>query len=76
MATFRSFPLGLPSDFRYWTELDPTYRVVVEADDFLLHHRLGRDGASPPASPMRLRWHCSLAGLHRSVSRGGRAPLT
>ncbi|MGX9901188.1 hypothetical protein ACW0JT_17395 [Arthrobacter sp. SA17] len=25
--------------------LDPAHRVVVEADDFLLHHRLGRDGA-------------------------------
>jgi hypothetical protein len=35
----------LPSDFRYWTVLDPAHRVVVEADDFLLHHRLGLDGA-------------------------------
>ncbi|MBT2523638.1 hypothetical protein [Arthrobacter sp. ISL-28] len=37
--------MRLPSDFRYWTVLDPAYRVVVEADDFLLHHRFGRDGA-------------------------------
>jgi hypothetical protein len=34
----------LPSDFRYWAVLDPTHRVVTEADDFL-RHRLGRDGA-------------------------------
>lgn len=45
MATFRSFPVRTPSEFRYWTVLDPAHRVVVEADDFLLHHRLGRDGA-------------------------------
>jgi hypothetical protein len=35
----------MPSELRYWTVLDPSHRVVVEADDFLLHHRLGRDGA-------------------------------
>jgi integrase/recombinase XerD len=35
----------LPSELRYWTVLDPAFRVVVEADDFLLHHRLGQDGA-------------------------------
>jgi integrase/recombinase XerD len=45
MATFRSFPVTLPSGVRYWTVLDPAHRLVVEADDFLLHHRLGRDGA-------------------------------
>lgn len=45
MASFRSFPVSLPSGVRYWTVLDPTHRLVVEADDFLLHHRLGRDGA-------------------------------
>ncbi|MFF1252697.1 tyrosine-type recombinase/integrase [Pseudarthrobacter sp. NPDC058329] len=45
MATFRSFQVIMPSELRYWTVLDPAYRVVVEADDFLLHHRLGRDGA-------------------------------
>lgn len=45
MVTFRSFTVSLPSEFRYWTMLDPAHRVVVEADDFLLHHRLGRDGA-------------------------------
>lgn len=45
MPTFRSFLVRMPSDLRYWTVLDPAHRVVVEADDFLLHHRLGRDGA-------------------------------
>lgn len=45
MATFRSFLVRMPSELRYWTVLDPARRVVVEADDFLLHHRLGRDGA-------------------------------
>jgi site-specific recombinase XerD len=35
----------MPSELRYWTVLDPAYRVVVEADDFLLYQRLGRDGA-------------------------------
>jgi hypothetical protein len=35
----------MPSELRYWTVLDPSHRVVVEADDFLLHHRLGRDSA-------------------------------
>ena len=45
MATFKSFPVRPPSEFRYWTAFDPAHQVVVEADDFLLHHRLGRDGA-------------------------------
>ena len=45
VTRFRSFPVKMPSDLRYWTVLDPAHRVVVEADDFLLHHRLGRDGA-------------------------------
>lgn len=45
MASFRSFLVRMPSELRYWTVLDPAHRVVVEADDFLLHHRLGRDGA-------------------------------
>jgi integrase/recombinase XerD len=45
VATFRSFLVRMPSELRYWTVLDPAHRVVVEADDFLLHHRLGRDGA-------------------------------
>lgn len=42
---FRAFPVLLPSRVRYWTVLDRSHRVVQEADDFLVHHRLGRDGA-------------------------------
>jgi len=45
VANFRSFLVRMPSELRYWTVLDPAQHVVVEADDFLLHHRLGRDGA-------------------------------
>ena len=42
MASFRSFPVQLPSGVRYWTVVDGSYRVVPEVDDFLLHYRLGR----------------------------------
>ena len=42
---FRSFQVTLPSGIRYWTVLDSSYRPVVEADEFLLHQRLGLDRA-------------------------------
>lgn len=42
---FRKFVVRLPSGDRYWTVLDPVARTVVEADEWLLHLRLGRDCA-------------------------------
>jgi integrase/recombinase XerD len=41
----RAFPVRLPSGLRYWTVLDENLAVVEEADAFLRHVRLGRDGA-------------------------------
>lgn len=41
----RAFPVRLPSGVRYWTVLDDDLAVVGEADAFLRHVRLGRDGA-------------------------------
>jgi hypothetical protein len=41
----------LPSRVRYWTVLDGSHRLVQEADDFLVHHRLGRDGAESTYRP-------------------------
>lgn len=29
MATFRSFPVKMPSELRYWTVLDPAHRVRI-----------------------------------------------
>jgi integrase/recombinase XerD len=45
VRSFRSFPVRLPSGERYWTVLDRGYRPVVEADEWLLHVRLGQDRA-------------------------------
>lgn len=45
MQGFRSFRVTLPSGIRYWTVLDSNYRPVFEADEFLLHQRLGLDRA-------------------------------
>lgn len=45
MRPFRSFPVRLPSGQRYWTVLDSGYRPVMEADEWLLHVRLGQDRA-------------------------------
>jgi integrase/recombinase XerD len=39
----RAFVVTLPSGVRYWTVLNEELGVVVEADDFLRHLRLGRD---------------------------------
>lgn len=41
----RPFLVSLPSGVRYWTVLDDELAVVAEADAFLRHLRLGRDGA-------------------------------
>lgn len=41
----RAFPVTMPSGVRYWTVLDEDLAVVPEADAFLRHVRLGRDGA-------------------------------
>lgn len=45
MRRFRSFRVRLPSGERYWTVLGAGYRPVPEADEWLLHVRLGRDCA-------------------------------
>jgi integrase/recombinase XerD len=45
MGRFRPFKVRLPSGDRYWTVIDAGYRPVVEADEWLLHVRLGRDRA-------------------------------
>jgi integrase/recombinase XerD len=42
---FRSFLVRLPSGDRYWTVVDAGYRPVPEADEWLLHVRLGQDRA-------------------------------
>jgi integrase/recombinase XerD len=41
----RAFPVRLPSGVRYWSVLDEDLVVVADADAFLRHVRLGRDGA-------------------------------
>ena len=41
----RAFLVRLPSGCRYWTVLDDAFRPHPEVDEFLLHVRLGRDGA-------------------------------
>lgn len=41
----RAFMVKLPSGDRYWTVLDETLHPHPEIDEFLLHLRLGRDGA-------------------------------
>lgn len=45
MRGFRPFRVCLPSGDRYWTVVDGGYRPVVEADEWLLHVRLGQDRA-------------------------------
>src|SRR5260370_18715760 len=45
MRRFRSFRVRLPSGERYWTVLGAGYQPVAEADEWLLHVRLGRDCA-------------------------------
>lgn len=65
----RAFPVTLPSGVRYWTVLDEGLAVVVEADAFLRHVRLGRDGselttrAYAGGVALFLRW-CVRTGRH------------
>src|SRR6266581_5316283 len=48
MRRFRSFRVRLPSGERYWTVLGAGYQPVAEADEWLLHVRLGRDWRQAP----------------------------
>jgi integrase/recombinase XerD len=63
----RSFLVRLPSGCRYWTVLDEGLNVVVPADAYLQHLRLGRDAAESTtrtyagALVLYLRW-CELTG--------------
>ena len=65
----RAFPVRLPSGARYWTVLDDGLVVVDEADAFLRHVRLGRDGSELTTRSyaggiaLFLRW-CARTGRH------------
>jgi integrase/recombinase XerD len=65
----RAFPVRLPSGARYWTVLDENLAVVEEADAFLRHVRLGRDGSELTTRSyaggvaLFLRW-CARTGRH------------
>ena len=67
MARFRPFRVRLPSGDRYWTVVDAAYRPVAEADEWLLHVRLGRDRAESTTEAyarslaLFLEW-CAAAG--------------
>jgi integrase len=68
MRTFRPFQVRLPSGDRYWTVVDPAYRPVAEADEWLLHVRPGRDCAESTTEAyarslgLFLDW-CAATGL-------------
>jgi integrase/recombinase XerD len=68
MREFRPFQVRLPSGDRYWTVVDSAYRPVPEADEWLLHVRLGRDCAESTTEAyarslgLLLDW-CSATGL-------------
>jgi integrase/recombinase XerD len=65
----RPFAVCLPSGVRYWTVLDEDLVVVPEADAFLRHLRLGRDGSELTTRSyagglaLFLRW-CAATGRH------------
>ncbi|MET3165152.1 UNVERIFIED_ORG: integrase [Arthrobacter sp. UYEF10] len=65
----RVFAVLLPSGIRYWTVLDEDLVVVPEADAFLRHLRLGRDGSELTTRSyaggivLFLRW-CLARGQH------------
>lgn len=65
----RPFAVVLPSGVRYWTVLDEDLVVVPEADAFLRHLRLGRDGSELTTRSyaggvsLFLRW-CAATGRH------------
>ena len=68
MRRFRPFQVRLPSGDRYWTVVDLAYRPVAEADEWLLHVRLGRDCAESTteayARSLGLFWDwCAATGL-------------
>jgi site-specific recombinase XerD len=73
VAGFRAFVVRLPSGERYWTVLDQRYRPVPEADEFLLHLRLGRDCAESTTQAYArsvapfLQW-CARVGLDWRVA--------
>jgi integrase/recombinase XerD len=73
VAQFRAFVVRLPSGERYWTVINERYRPVPEADDFLLHLRLGRDCAESTTEAyarsvaLFLQW-CSRTGLSWSAA--------
>ena len=62
----RAFLVRLPSGCRYWTVLDEAIRPHPEVDEFLLHVRLGRDGAESTTRSyaislaLFLRWSASI----------------
>lgn len=68
MGRFRPFQVRLPSGDRYWTVVDAAYRPVAEADEWLLHLRLGRDRAESTTEAyarslaLFLDW-CAAGGL-------------
>jgi site-specific recombinase XerD len=68
MREFRPFQVRLPSGERYWTVVDAAYRPVPEADEWLLHVRLGRDCAESTTEAyarslgLLLYW-CQVTGL-------------
>ena len=68
MREFRPFQVRLPSGDRDWTVVDSAYRAVPEADEWLLHVRLGRDCAESTTEAyarslgLLLDW-CSATGL-------------
>ena len=68
MREFRPFQVRMPSGDRYWTVVDSAYRPVPEADEWLLHVRLGRDCAESTTEAyarslaLFLDW-CKTAGL-------------
>jgi integrase/recombinase XerD len=68
MRRFRPFQVRLPSGDRYWTVIDSAYRPVAEADEWLLHVRLGRDCAESTTEAyarslgLFLEW-CAATGL-------------
>jgi site-specific recombinase XerD len=67
VGQFRSFLVRLPSGERYWTVMSAGYRPVPEADEWLLHVRLGQDRAESTTQAyatslaLLFQW-CSITG--------------
>jgi integrase len=68
----RMFKVSLPSGVRYWTVVDDDLAFVPDADAYLRHLRLGRDGAElttksyAGAIALFLDW-CARTGRHWHV---------